>query len=141
MAGTQRIDVSSIRSFRIPVIPSSAPEVDTPDAFREGVSLMPHQRRALYRMKQVESDGELTEQNFGIHADVCARGGVLADAVCDKLLQNVYKRIMILTILLLPLEVTLILIFYECPHPTCLEHLHPLSSSRWVWERRQWSSH
>ena len=32
-------------------------------------------------MKQVESDDMLTERDFGIHAEISARGGVLADEV------------------------------------------------------------
>ena len=73
------MDITGTLAFRIPVLPDTAPESSTPACFN--LPLLPHQRRALRRMQQVEGDGAFTEQSFGTAVDMSARGGVLADAV------------------------------------------------------------
>ena len=74
------VDLSGAHlAFRIPVLPDSAPSSPSPSCFRH--PLLPHQRRALRRMQQLEGDGALREDCFGTAVEVSARGGVLADAV------------------------------------------------------------
>jgi len=73
------MDITGTLAFRIPVLPDTSPESSTPACFN--LPLLPHQRRALRRMQQVEGDGAFTEQSFGTAVDMSARGGVLADAV------------------------------------------------------------
>jgi hypothetical protein len=73
-----------MRSFEIPYLPQSAPELATPSDFV--LPLYPHQRRALHRMAAIERDpsflrDQFTAEKTGLLLNYKVKGGCLSDLV------------------------------------------------------------
>jgi hypothetical protein len=73
-----------MRSFEIPYLPESAPELTTPSDFV--LALYPHQRRALHRMASIERDPSFLHEQFtgqatGLLLNYKVKGGCLSDLV------------------------------------------------------------